>query len=442
MSAADQLSQKIIAMGSKTKLPNTDRLRMFMRKHSRHLGFVTANDDQLLISVKKIKKLNTDGSPVVKDEEAAKAKAAEYKRNNKTLPISLCATMDTLVPKQKAPGKLLGSVVTVPKGGIAVPYSAFRMDDGSGFVKFEEDATAVTMLMPMEEYYAFMHAWMNDMIKEDPRTYGENAAELTVRYRAVNAKSSQDAPVSQFTQVARPVLAVSVKRSVVMPGAYMPINVFRTMPYVSIKSRDDIDRANNSLLGDYVRGKNALKEIASPETISAGLSDKYGNLSVEFQKVVRLELRDGEPVVTSPWFTTNGTPEPLNVPTYYNKDLLVTDLQIPVKEVALTKKGDSARWSLQKISAIGKDLSEQDREYSSLQNPKFKAFRDAAGEAVSEDALKSLSARSSSKGGSAKYVSSSAIDQLLFGDVQSAMLDKIDVATVSQKLSDRFEQFL
>lgn len=435
---AQTFSQQIQHMG-KTKLPNADRLRAFMRKHSRHVGFVTTNDAQLVMSVKKVRKLGPDNQPVVKDDPEALSKAEDYRKLGKQLPMSVCVTQDTLFPKQKAPGKILAAVVKVPNGGM-VPYSSFRLDDGSGVVSFnEQDTSMVTMLLPIADYFAFLNAYLGNTIQEDKATYGEHASKLQIVYRAVRVKG-KDASVGIETIAAKPVPTVEGKRAVIMPNAYLPINVFKTLPYAAIRKQEEVDLANNSLLGAYVRGANAFNKV-SADTLVNAYDPKYNNLVPDQKAKIRVELRDDTAAVVSPWFTTNGQPEPMQVNSFWSKEVTLTDLEIPIKEVVTKKDGTGARWVLQRVSAVAKELTEEERKMSSLESPKFKAFRDAAGEAVAEDKLKTLSTRSAGAGKNSNYLSAADLATLYFGDVSSTYLQNVNPDIAGENLTARFEMF-
>lgn len=400
-------------------LADTTDLSIFNRQHGELVGYITANDKAVKFTTKTVVKTETDGkkalianaSPEIRSEHARGNRVAAEYYEKETI----------LEPKESAPGKVLGSVIGIPAGGL-VPFSEFRNSD---VVKFDSnDKTVKYAVYDKDQTNNMLSFYFNSKIREAASTHGGAAGLLTLKMVPQIKRDKED---QSETLYVRPKLVAENRKSVLIDTNYFPVKVYDTIQVSGSITPEQAKVLNESAFINLFLTP-ATKENTTP---------KINKLSSRFASRIR---KENDQIVSS-YFTQNvAEREAISVGAFHNKEEKRTVIEIPVKKAHPKKEGTGEVWRFETFDSLSKK-AEEDAAYAaktSLKNGKFDHFIAACHGALTVEALKSLTRRRATGKSGAMVVDEKDTKSLLFRSMQSG-LQGVKIEGTKQRTS--YEQF-
>lgn len=387
--AQDETTKKLQAFISSNiegvELADNTDLSIFNRKHGRLVSYVTMND--------RVTKFGTKSTPQMDESKKkmlvsnAPQEVRDAHNAGKGVDSKWYVKQTVLVIKEAAPGKVLGVVIGIPAGGF-VDFSAFR--NGSR-VEFDPKNTAVKYnLYPKDESYQMLSFYFNNTIKEEARTHnGVGDGEIRLELKPI-PKQNKETLVEET--VIRPKLVPSNRKSVLLAGNYFPVKVYETKNANANLKVEDYEALNvSSFIHLYqVPTKAGAEGVKSPKIEALAPTDAA--------KISRTSAGK----IESSFFTADVSKRlPIEVRAFYNKDEVLSTVEVPIKEEKQNKDKPGSTWRYKTYSCVAKDAAEN-AEYASktsLQNGRFDVVLESTDGAINADSLKSLTRRAPGAGG-------------------------------------------
>ena len=307
-----KIRNALTAVQDSVKLSNNADLIVFNKKHrGRILGYVTSSEAKVGVSVLTKYKKDAAGHKVLQGADVSVMEA--YKNSGYS---SASVDKKYLVPeyhlamKQSSPGSIAGIIFGVP-GGILKPFDSFF--SGEHLKPDESDTTRVIKALPKDVGITFFRQYFGNTANEDEEIYGADAKKIRLR-RTTRMKKDQSFKANDTL--------ICEGRRVLVPGNYIPGKVFLTESLSDIQSKSAQEKS------DIIKGfaMNLFKSTASNGPKYDLLEDQYKSWFKQNEDgTYTSDVFDGKVSVT--------------VPTYYNKDTVLQNPQIPVKVISKTKDG-------------------------------------------------------------------------------------------------------
>ena len=358
---------------------DASELIMFNRDHGRYICSVVRNEEINKFSTRKVYMKDEDGKkmlkPNVSDDVKARVKAGNSVDNANFM------TEVRLKVGQSAPGPFMGSVISIPVGGL-VPLSDLR---GTNPVKPNTAEKSLKyVLADKDEVMNYIAAYFGMQIQEDEATFGQSAGtiKLELDYKTKTDKETQD----EVTVLRQKLKSETGRKTIIIPNTYFPLSVYETIDVSGPLTAEQCEVVNNSAF---------MHLYKAPTTKSADKLPKIDQLAGEDKAKIS---KDEKGVITSKFFTpeVDGRAT-LAIDKWYAKGELVEDIQMPIKvDINANNPDKNPVWRFKSHNVLGKDV---DLSKTSLELPKYKVVRDACHGALT---LESLTATLKSSKGSGK----------------------------------------
>lgn len=318
---------------------------------------------------------------------------------------------------QSAPGKIVGGVIRIPRGGfftVSELETGKKLSTNEPLVVDYADKDQEYMLLDLEALKATIGYSFLSEIPELAETYGKpgefTRIEIVPRTRTVR-KTGEKKTSNEI------VLKTSRAGKVLSLNAYFPIKTFETIN-VSKKglTQADIDVVNMSTFFPfYKKAKNAIDEPAN--LLIAEEVTKIGK-----------EQRGDEVVYVSEFFKLEGATLPVKVKPWYatDKEATLAELEIPVKTLVTNEKSGNTRAVVKTINCI-KDAGKPGyQELSSLTSGKFGDVIAASGGQLNAEQLHAIFGREGSSAKAKENLASGKKHFGMFNKMMSQDKTKID----------------
>lgn len=367
------LQKAISAATAGVELADTKELKAYNEARAEFIGWITDRDVQIRskVDTKVVKDLTTkkpvlvDNAPqsIISDLARGAKIPSEYLKKNSTLKIV-----------QNAPGPVRFGAIKLPVTGLV---SLDKLRDPSQKLTVDSKAPTdyVTKFYSKKELAMTVVALIGEEVKESPLTH-KDPSRLVVK---LVGKPVTDKTTSRVENRLTPVISVENKRSLLTATNYFPRTTFKTIDIGSIKTQEDINKANLSLFGNLFRS--------------------VANRDISFNK---LDAQEKEKVakegntITSKFFDP-AVRMPLGVKGVFTNTNLANP-GIVEKIEQPTKDGKST--TLKAISFNSAGSEEDTYGISPFTDPRFEGFLKACDGHLTRDVMKNLYKKSSGNGGS------------------------------------------
>lgn len=349
----------------------------------------------------------TTGRNVLVPEAPAEIVAKH--QENKSVPKKWCQSEKSITFEEKKP-KMSGAVIAIPQAAISATDALADIADNKE-VKFNENETdTVLHVLGKEQAITTIIQMFHGLIKEDTNILGDKATTLIIDSRKVKAKDG--------TEKYRPELKVSsvdgTRKSLLIPENIIPLKIYKTASQQN-PTDEEIQGLNMHLEG-------LIKD-----------STKYETFSADTKKCIKWNEEDKNNHVTSTYFTSKGSPTPIKVARFYDKNQVLNDVQIPLREKVEKKDKSKGDFTYKFVTADHNDLTD-----GPLSLPQYKELVTSKLGMTEEEFIKQVSAIK--KRASKSKAASISIDALMTKmNLDNPTVAFTDVLTDTTELSRLFK---
>lgn len=400
-------------------------LIMFNRDYGRYICSVVRNEEINKFSTRKVNMKDQDGKKILKpnvsDDVRARLKAGN------PVDSSNFMTEVRLKVGQSAPGPFIGSVFSIPVGGL-VPLSDLR---GTTAVKPNTAEKSLKyILADKDEIMNYIAAYYGMEIQEDQATFGPSAGKIKLEldYKTKLDKETQE----EITVLRQKLKSMAGRKTIIIPNTYFPLSVYETIDVSGPLSEEDCKIINNSSF---------MHLYKAPTTKSGDKSPKIDQLVGEDKAKIS---KDAKGNITSKFFTPSVDGRAtLAIDKWYAKGELVEDIQMPIKvDINAGNPDKNPVWRYKSHNVLGKDV---DLAKTSLQLPKYKVVREACHGALTLENLRAtLKSGKGSNKGKGNVISSSDARALMMKNLDSNLTglevegqkSKLDVSAFASRIAE------
>lgn len=377
-SAKDAITEAITANISGVHLANANDLGFFCQKYGRLVAYITQNEPVIKFGVSSKPRKDAEGNKILLSDVPDEIRTA-FNNGDSRISSTYFEKDYSLNIKQAAPGKILGGVISIPKGG---DIDIIELK-GEGDVKFDKnDKDLVYKMLSKDELNLLIATYYNGTIKEDSATFGDYATKVDLQAKAYN-KAGRD---GEIVKLIKHKLVPNGRNKVIVPGSFFPVKTYETIDQASALTPEQCDILNT---GSFINLFTA-KENAVPKAL-------------ELNDIDRQKIKEENGKITSVFFTTNiEEKEQLEITPYWmkNGEDLLSVVEVPVKVAQPKKNGTGVRYLYKTYSSLAKEVAES-AEYknkTSLYGGKYDNVLQACHGAITEESLRKLTARKKTAG--------------------------------------------
>lgn len=402
-----KLEQMISSDVEGIKLADITILSEFNRRHGRLIGYITLNDSLIKFGtstvilkdpVSKKPRLSANASPAVRDAVNRGQSIAGYAKTN-------FVTETSLTKKQTTPGKVLGTVISIPEGGNIPLADLFAQD------RVKPDETKKDkqfLLLDNDESIQVISQLFNGVIGEDEETFGDQATQVKVNLKIVDKVNEDNMPLPLKKFALKP-----LKRSNKMTeNSYLPLKTFKTVRLSDTLTEEQAaELAKSSFRHFYqvsIKASGKKIEVLRPEDKALINQSEDGKFSSKF---FTPDVSSRIPLEIKPAFTSD-------------KEAKLQVIDIPIKEERPSKNGNNPTFKYIAYDCLGKLDTVEAKELNSLAQAKagkrFSVFYNAAGgeATINEESLKNIKPRRRSNSSKNDEIDNKTIRELLAASLQ------------------------
>lgn len=309
-------------------LADRSNVQAYNQKYGRFMFFVTATDDTIKISRKKVPVTNSNGdrqwdltNKDVNQEEQAKHK------DLKKIPIKFCVCQNTVAFKNAKPGKIVGMCLAIPAGNVV---SIDQLASGEKLT-VNDTKDLEYILYTKETGMAAIAASFGKTIRESSNVMGAQAGVLMLETKEVQKKNSnKDKEKNAISYgVQEKEIRTSIKlqpqscprkaSNMVNNLNYIPLKSYVTIPYDQI-SEENRQFADNNIAALFKKADVKLSDFKDED--QARIS------------------RDDKGVIKTKWFTKESSlPDILAFDANSKSDKPIASINIPKRIEGTTNDG-------------------------------------------------------------------------------------------------------
>lgn len=297
---------------SDMKLASNTEVSVFNQNLGKLFGYITLNDDIIKFGVSK--KYIVDPATNKRKLKAAPEAVVEAFNRGEDIDDSYFMTENILTKKHTAPGKVLGTVLGIPEGGL------FTLSEIRSLERIVPDTSKkdlVYRVYDLDEAVQFISNLFGGSIHEARETFGEAASTVRIQRKQVTKMNKETEVKETITKF---VLKPDGRTNLCVRTSYLPIKTYKT---VSLNGQITEEEAALLALSSFVH----LFKVSRKDSTT-----KYAKLD---SKQKGLISRGEDNVFSSPFFDPDMSKRvKLDIKPYWEKDKNATlsQIEIPVKE--------------------------------------------------------------------------------------------------------------
>ena len=293
----------------------------YTQKYGRFMCFITRHEANIKVSKKKVKLIGADGKPILKASMDIPEDVRQKYNENKQVSATYLECEDQIVFKEMRP-QVAGGVLRIPKG--ALVSTDFITDIlGQKEVNFSDtNQDTKLVVLSTDRMINTILTMFHGRIKEDEAVAGATAGQIVTTMKKSKSKS-KDADNVDVQEVYKPTLSAIRRgkeyKNPVTEGNYIPLSVYEKAGQQNLTDEEALELNLN---------------------IEAVIKDKstYDMLSASSKEVIHWDQDATACHVTSDFFRTGAPCKPIEIPRYFDKDVLCTDVMLPLRDREIGKE--------------------------------------------------------------------------------------------------------
>lgn len=357
------------------KLASNAEVAVFNQNFGKLFGYITLNDEIVKFGV--TKRYIIDETTGKKKLKSAPQEVIDKYNRGDSIDDAYFMTENVLTKKHTAPGKVLGTVLGIPVGGL------FSLSEIKTMDRISPDTTKkdlVYKIYDMDESIQFISNLFDGSIKEAKETFGDVATNVRIQRKQVTRTNKETELKETVTKF---VLKPDGRTNLCVPTSYLPIKTYKTINVDGAISAED---AATLALSSFVH---LFKESKKDSTT------KYAKLNTREKGLIE---RTEDNNFASPFFSPDMSARvKLEIKPYWEKEKekTLSTINIPVKE-NVSKDATKQTYRYVTYDCLGNLDSPEAQESNSLAlaeaGKKFSVFYNAVGGAatINVDTLKTV----------------------------------------------------
>lgn len=300
----------------KSNININDSCVQYNRRFGHLISFITKTDPAVKLSFANTQLKGADGKVIptadATEEERKRAKAGER------IPASKTQREKNFQFTQSKPGTTVGVIIQTPQTSY-MDFSLIQAKQSDREID-TNNKDMITHILPKEDAYMFIAYNYGGAIKESESLLGNQAGEIVV---TSTIKQKDDISDVKIIKNNFKLANKETRKSLCTDGNFIPLKVFRTVDAQDLndETKETINLSVEALVESYNKKK-----------------DNNIALSEEAKKLFKVE-KDGS--YSSVW--SEGK-EAITVAAYYNKEVTVSNVKLPIRKKELTKDGKNHKY--------------------------------------------------------------------------------------------------
>lgn len=307
-----------VAEASGATAANNQKLYTYLMRHGRLAAFVTADTPSIKMSVRKNKIKDANGKYIPK-EDLSPEEREEIQKNNGDCPSKYAATENAFVFRQAAPG-LKAAIIALPT---TIAESNDIIGEAiDGTLKFDENCQETVYTgLSKEEFFSTVRCLFGGSILESEAVMGKKAVKLSVVHTKYAKKDKEGNLTGEFGLRPKVLVTGGERSTFITEGNFIPLKNYEVA-------------SPQNPTEEEAKGLNmAIEQVIKSK-------EKYNSLRESDKDLISWD-ENAEDHVTSKYFVTGGKGVDIKVPTFCDKKVNVSEVQIPVKvKNIVTVKGE------------------------------------------------------------------------------------------------------
>lgn len=311
-------------------------------EHSRHiinnkdkgrlLFFITKKNPVVKVSLSKTPIIGPDGKPVL--SKSATPEARKKYESGKKVDASQLERESKFTFSEAKPPTPIGMVVKTPAATEAALTEVFA--DKLEINKVDDPNAFVVNVMSKETFFPYLAFNYDGVIREAEDILGKKATVLrqVMTQKMVEGKNGgPDNLIIQSSIKADPI--EGVRKSLFVEGNYFPLETYVTSPVATADA--ETKKLLNNNFAALIKNFNTPRANSTKGVIAEGQIGENGLVTIVKEDKETLEYE-----VTSK-FVDGG--EPISVKSYYDKNVDVADVRLPLRKVTKNENTGKIRYT-------------------------------------------------------------------------------------------------
>lgn len=295
-------------------------LHIFSQMWGRYITSIVKDEPTVKIGVMSRDQIGADGKKIIADN-ADPEKVAKAKEDGR-IPSSIAVKEKFLGFKESKPG-YAGALIAIPE---AITASSVQpIDDAiNGTLKFNPEVhSSKVVLLPKEEVFTTINVLFGGKIREDERV---NAKPAYLKVRTTESKRVKDG--QSITKLnSSLVVDAGERKSLLMDDNFIPLKLYKKASPQN-PSAEDAAAMNMNI-------EAAIKTL-----------EVYSNLVQDSKDDVTWDDK-ADAKVTSKYFVPGQKGKAIEVRRFFDKEQVLPNVQIPVREKKVSEKNGKFRYSFE-----------------------------------------------------------------------------------------------